>query len=192
MTGTGLVEPNGFLLVVVDVQEKLAAAMDRRDEVAAACARLIRCAGLMHAPIIVTRQYPAGLGDTIAPVLAALEEAARETEVRVVDKSAFCACHEPRFMDALEAVRRPQVVIAGMETHICVTQTALALHAAGAQVHVAADACCSRRHPDHSVALHRLRAAGVVVTVSESAMYEAVGEAGTETFKRLLSIVKGA
>lgn len=189
---TGLVHRASLVLVLVDVQEKLAAAMDRRDSVIAAIVRLIRFAELIGAPIVVTRQYPEGLGDTVPEILEALDTARGSVSVAVVDKLSFCACDEPAFLEALYETGRSQVVVAGMESHICVTQTALTLAKKTYPVHVVADACCSRRDEDHSVALERLRSASVVVTTSESVMYEAVSRAGTEEFRRLLAIVKEA
>lgn len=187
-----LVRREDLVLVIVDVQEKLAAAMERRAEVVAAAVRLIRLAELVGAPIVVTRQYPDGLGDTVAGIGEALASAAATVPVVTVDKLAFCACAEPAFAEAMRATGRSQAVVAGMESHICVTQTALELAGLGTEVHVVADACCSRRSCDHDVAMDRLRSAGVVVTTSESVMYETVAVAGTNEFKRLLSIVKGA
>jgi nicotinamidase-related amidase len=186
---TGLVHRASLVLVVVDVQEKLAAAMRRRDEVVATIVRMVRFAELVGAPIVVTRQYPGGLGDTVPEIAAALEDAAKTVKVSVVDKMSFCACDEPAFLEALYETSRSQAVIVGMETHICVTQTALTLAKKTYPVQVAADACCSRSDADHGVALDRLRSADVVVTTSESVMYEAVSRAGTDEFKRLLAIV---
>jgi nicotinamidase-related amidase len=185
-----LIDRDDLVLLVIDVQERLAAAMESRDSAVAATARLVRAAGIVGAPVVVTRQYPAGLGDTVPEVEAALGEARDSVPVGVFDKTAFCACEEPGFMDSLAANGRRQVAIAGMETHICVTQTALALAAAGYRVQVVGDACCSRRSGDHGTALARLQAHGVTVTCAESLMYEAIGRAGTPEFKRLLAVVK--
>jgi nicotinamidase-related amidase len=187
---TGLVHRASIVLVVVDVQEKLAAAMGRREQVVATIVRMVRFAELVGAPIVVTRQYPGGLGDTVPEVAAALADAAKTVKVAVVDKMSFCACDEPAFLEALYDTARSQAVIVGMESHICVTQTALTLAKKTYPVQVVADACCSRRDDDHEVALDRLRTAGVVVTTSESVMYEVVSRAGTDEFKRLLAIVK--
>lgn len=187
-----LVRSEDAVLVIIDVQERLAAAMDQRDEVLAKCVMLAKAAVLAGMPIVVTRQYPKGLGETLPElqsVLLAL--ASGGGRVQSVDKAAFCCAEEHAFMDALAATGRSQVVIAGMETHICVAQTALALHEMGRDVQVVADACCSRRPADHEIALDRSRAAGVSVTTTESVMYEAIGVAGTDEFKRLLAIVKG-
>lgn len=187
---TGLVHRASLVLVVIDVQEKLAAAMGQRDQVVGTIVRMVRFAELIGAPVVVTRQYPDGLGDSVPEVATALADAARTVEVSTVDKMSFCACDEPAFLEALYETARSQAVVVGMETHICVTQTALTLAKKTYPVQIAADACCSRREDDHAVALDRMRAAGVVVTTSESVMYEAVSRAGTEEFKRLLAIVK--
>jgi nicotinamidase-related amidase len=185
-----LIDREDFVLIVVDVQEKLVASMDRRESVIAAVVRLVKAAALIGAPIVVTRQYPAGLGDTAAQVTGALSEAGEKVAVAVIDKLSFCACDEPSFLLALEATGRRQAVIAGMETHICVVQTALALTAHGFRVQVVEDACCSRRERDHATALARLRTQRVTVTSAESVMYEAAGFAGSDEFRRLLQIVK--
>jgi nicotinamidase-related amidase len=189
--GTPLISRDDFVLVIIDVQERLAAVMERRDEVVGAASRLARTAAMLDAPIIVTRQYPQGLGPTVPELDELLgvlgDEGARITGV---DKTAFCCASEAEFTAALAATGRRQVVLAGMETHICVAQTALVLAEEGYDIHVVADGCCSREGASHEVALDRLRHAGVSVTSSESVMYEAVGRAGTEEFRRLLAIVK--
>jgi nicotinamidase-related amidase len=192
MAGARVIRRDDVALVVVDIQERLAAAMERREEVVAVTARLMRVAGLLGWPVILTRQYPQGLGDLEPPLLALADSAdLADVPVRFVDKTAFCCLAEPAFATALSETGRRQVLLAGMETHICVTQTALALLAEGTEPFVAADACCSRRERDNDLALERLRAEGVVVTTSESAMYEACGVAGTDEFRALLRLVKG-
>jgi isochorismate hydrolase len=185
-----LIDRERAVLVIVDIQERLAAVMDRRDQVVAATSRLARTAALVDVPIIVTRQYPEGLGGTTPDLESVLVDLAQEgAHVSGVDKTAFCCAREHEFLEALSATGRSQVILTGMETHICVTQTALAL-LDEYQVQVAADACCSRDDSNHDLALDRLRSAGAVVTTSESVMYEAVGRAATDEFKALLKIVK--
>jgi len=185
-----LIDRDDLVLLVVDAQDRLASAMQSRDTTVAAIARVVRLAAIVGAPIVVTRQYPKGLGGTVPEVEAVLEEASATVPVSIVDKTAFCACEEPGFHAVLESSGRRQVAIVGMETHICVTQTALALVAAGYRVHVVEDACCSQRARDHGTALARLQAHGITVTCAESLMYEAVGRAATPEFKRLLAVVK--
>lgn len=189
----GLVDRSDLVLVVIDVQERLAVAVEGAEEVVAATGRLVRCAALVGAPIVVTRQYPKGLGGTVPALEGVLADVrAAGAAVAQVDKSAFCCGAEEPFREALAATGRRQAVIVGMETHICVAQSALALLGDGFRVQVAADACGARDGRNHTVALDRMRAAGAVVTTSESVMYEAVGRAGTPEFKALLEIVKGA
>jgi len=151
----------------------------------------VRTAVLVGVPIVVTRQYPKGLGDierALAETLGTAE--AVNARVTYVDKLAFDCFREPQFAGAITVTARKQLILAGMETHICITQTALSALRGGFDVHVAADACCSRDDAHHMLALQRLRKAGAVITASESAMYEFVGEAGTDEFRALLGIVK--
>jgi nicotinamidase-related amidase len=180
------------VLVLIDLQERLAAAMVERESVVSAAVRLARAAALVGVPMVVTRQYPQGLGPTDAELERALLKLAEEGATVVsVDKTAFNCASEPEFIDALNATGRSQVVLAGMETHICIAQTALGLVSREFEVQVAADACCSRERSMHDIALDRLRAAGVAVTTSESVMYELVERAATDEFRLLLGIVKG-
>lgn len=172
------------VLVVVDVQERLAATMKERESVIAAVLLLASAARRLSVPVIVTRQYPKGLGDLVAEVAEAL------SDVPPVDKVAFSCLAEPAFRERLVATGRRQVVLAGMETHICVAQTALALRHEGWQVFVVADAVCSRVALDHEMALDRLRAAGVTVTTAEAAVYELLGRAATDEFTDVLQAVK--
>jgi len=179
------------VLVIVDVQERLAAAMARRDAVIDAITFLIGVARIAGVPVVVTRQYPKGLGDTEPSLLAALESNEESgAAIAHTDKVAFDCFNEPTFHAAIEGLGRCQMVIVGMESHICVTQTAVTAVTAGWDVHVVDDACCSRAQNAHDIAMARLRAAGAVVTVAESVAYELLGEAGTPEFKELLGLVK--
>jgi len=179
------------VLVVIDVQERLTAAMSHRQSVLDAATFLCKVAGITGIDVVSTRQYPRGLGDT-EPVLAVALEVIETAGCRVshVDKVAFDCFREPAFCEALGATGRRQLLITGMESHICVVQTALGALARGYEVHVVADGCCSRDDVAHAIAMDRLRAAGAVITVAESAAYELVGEAGTAEFKELLRVVK--
>lgn len=179
-----VIDRDSAAFVLVDMQERLAATMPRRAEVVAAAVLLAGAASILDVPVLVTRQYPKGLGDTVP------ELASTVVEVPPVDKVSFSCPAEPAFRQRLADLRRRQVVLAGMETHICIAQTALALLAEGYDVHVVADATCSRRDADHLVALDRLRMAGAVVTTAESAVYEALGEAASNEFRLVLQAVK--
>ena len=190
MAAATIADRSAAVLVVIDLQERLAAAMQHRAAVLDAAEKLIRIAALCGVPVLATRQYPNGLGD-IEPVLrGALALAAADTDVAVADKLAFDCFAEPSFSAAFAREGRQQLLITGMETHICVAQTALTALRAGHDVHVIADACCSRDSDTHEIALSRLRTAGAVVTTTESVLYELIGVAGTEEFRALLKMVK--
>ena len=180
-----LIDATEAVLVVIDVQERLAAAMSSCDTVVSAISRLVRAAHELEMPVIYTEQYPRGLGTSVPELADALVGA-----YGPVEKVSFDACNESAFVSALEATGRRQVVLVGMEMHICVAQTALHLLEDGYRVHVVADAVCSAEPSDGVVALERLRAAGAEVSVSESVIYEALGEAGTDRFRSILAIIK--
>jgi len=178
------------ILVLVDLQERLSAAMANRANVLAAVNRLLSVAALTGVPVVVTRQYPDGLGD-VEPVLrSAIEAASSSIDVSWADKVAFDCFAEPSFAEQIAALGRKQLIIAGMETHICVTQTALSGVRGGYDAHVVGDACCSRDATTHELALSRMRHAGATVTCTESVLYELVGAAGSGEFRELLRIVK--
>lgn len=191
MSALSVARRDDAILIVIDEQERLAAAMQRRERVAAATSRLVRTAALVGMPVVVTRQYPRGLGD-IEPQLAAVLTSAEQdgAQVTVVDKVAFDCFGETGFVEALAHAGRRQLIVVGMESHICVVQTVLSGLREEFEVHVVGDSCCSRDAEHHELALARMRGAGAVVTTTESVMYELVGEAGTDEFRALLGIVK--
>ena len=187
-----LVPVDDVALAIVDIQDRLAAVMHRRDDVVGVAVTLVRVAAILDIPVIVTRQYAKGLGDTVPEVLEALDDArAHGASIAVVDKMDFDCLAEPGFRQALEAAGRAHVALVGMEAHICVVQTALSLAASGRAAHIVSDAVCSRRDEDRDVALARMTAAGIDVLPSESVIYEALGRAGTPEFKAVLQVVKG-
>ncbi|MBN2823218.1 MAG: isochorismatase family protein [Coriobacteriia bacterium] len=159
--------------------------MSRSREVVGTICRLVRVAAELDLPVVYTEQYPRGLGRTVHELEDVLVSA-----VGPLEKMAFDCAMVSSFTEALERTGRRQVVLLGMESHICVLQTALHLLEDGYRVHVVADAVCSASELDHAVALERMRSSGVQVTTSETVMYEALGEAGTEQFRRVLEIVK--
>ncbi len=175
------------VLLVIDIQDRLAAAMeaDDRERVVAAGRRLAHTAGLLDVPVIASRQYPRGLGEMDATLAAELPAA-----TGVFDKTCFSCCAQPDLRARLEATGRRQVVVCGMETHVCVLQTALELAAAGFAPFVPADATCSRSADHHANALDRLRQAGVVVSNSESVLFEWLRDASHAQFKTVSKLVR--
>ena len=172
------------VLLVIDIQERLAVAMAEREKVVANAGHLIAAAKLLGVPVVHTEQYPKGLGPTVPELRAALEPAAP------VEKLTFDCCGEPTFAPALDAAGRSTVIVCGMETHICVLQTVLGLLARGVTVHVAADAVCSRNPENARTALELLRDAGAVITCTETVMFQLLVRAGTPEFKAIQARIR--
>jgi len=171
------------VVVVVDVQVKLAHVMPDRDAVIDGVSRLVRGSAALNVPVVWTEQYPDGLGPTV-PELAGL--IAGEPVV----KRSFSCCGEPSFTEAMDRVGRRQVLLAGMETHVCVYQTAVDLLAGGCEVQVVSDAVCSRTAENRGVGLARMVAAGASITSVETALFELLKVAEGPAFKAILQIVK--
>lgn len=179
-------------LVVVDIQERLAGVMAAadRERVIERTGILLQAAARLGVPVVATEQYPKGLGPTEPAVAGHLPAAAA-----VVDKTCFACGGADGFRQALAvdepgAPHRPQLVLTGMEAHVCVLQTALEMHAEGYQVFVVADAVCSRRAEHYDNALARLRQAGVIVTNTESVAFEWLRDAKHPDFKAVSALVK--
>ncbi len=175
---------NRAQVVVVDVQERLLPHISEHERVLAQSERLVLAARQMDLPVTVSEQYPQGLGHT-HPMLRA---AAADCET--VTKMTFSVWRDDAARRQLVSRERQQVLLVGIETHVCVQQTALDLVRAGFDTVVCADAVGSRRSSDRAVALERMRHAGVDITTVEAALYELMNEAGTDLFKRILPLVK--
>lgn len=175
------------LLLVVDVQTRLAAAMDAGalESVLHHAGVLLQASAALGVPVLATEQYPQGLGPTHEAIKASLP-----TETRVIDKTAFSCCAAAGLVDAVNASKRQQIVLAGMEAHVCVLQTAIELQQLGLRVFVVEDAVCSRREANKRNALSRLQQAGVVVTNTESVLFEWLRDARHAQFKRIAALVK--
>lgn len=174
-------------LLIVDVQERLAGAMSAEDtaRVEARCTRLLQAADRLQLPVLLTEQYPKGLGPTREGIRQVLPQHSQAFE-----KTRFSCCGATDFITRLQTTGRRQVVIAGMETHVCVLQTALELHNLGFECFVVEDAVCSRDPANHANALARLRQAGVVASNSESVLFEWLRDAGHEHFKAFSQLVR--
>ena len=174
-------DPATCLLAIIDVQERLLAAMPDAERVVARCRRLAEAARLLGVRTVLTEQYPQGLGPTPAELASLLPPAA--------SKLAF-SCSGCGAFDEAVASGAGAVVLAGLETHVCVTQTALDLAAAGVTVFVAVDAVASRHQVDHDTALRRLEAAGAVLTTSEAVLFEWCRTAEHPQFQAVRRLVR--
>ena len=171
-------------LVVVDVQERLLPAIFERERVLQNVLRLIRGAGILQVPIFSTEQYRKGLGPTVQEVAAAIPGFAP------VEKAAFSACGAAGFVPALKFKEVSDVILCGVEAHVCISQTCLDLLDQGFRVFVAADAVSSRTAGNHRIGIDRMRAAGAVMASAEMVLFELLEQAGTPEFKQLLNLVK--
>ena len=174
--------------VVVDVQERLLPHMADAPQLEQSLVTLIRGLHALEVPLLATEQYPRGLGATVPGVRDALD-AGRDRPVPI-EKIAFSCCDEPQFLERLAALGRQQVVVAGIEAHVCVQQTLLDLHATGREVWVAADAVSSRSARDRDIALQRAQQEGVWLSTVESVLFELCRAAGSDTFKTISGLVK--
>ena len=172
-----LLERDRAALVVVDVQEGFRPYASFAG-VAQACAKLVRAARILDVPRVVSEQYPRGLGHT-AP------EVGLEEGERVIEKTVFSAARAEGF----DLGGRDQVVLCGIETHVCVSQTVHDLLGRGVEVHVPADAVGSRHAIDYERGLERLERAGAVVTTVEAALFELLERAGTPEFKAVQKLI---
>ncbi|HZH27144.1 MAG TPA: isochorismatase family protein [Azospirillaceae bacterium] len=177
-----LIAAERSVLLVVDVQERLAPAIHGGEAATRAIEVLMRAAARLEVPRLVTEQYPAGLGATV-PALAALTAPHERME-----KIHFSAVAEPEFLARLGP--RPDVVVCGFEAHVCVLQTTLGLLASGRRVCVVADGVSSRRPADAAAGLRRMAAAGAEVVTAEMVVFEWLRRAGTPEFKDLLRLIK--
>ena len=175
---------NDTVCVLVDFQEKIARAMDRSSETEEAIVHLVKGLRIMNVPIIVTTQYARGLGATTPAVSEALGP--RDE----VDKRTFSCMADESFREALAASGKHQILLCGIETHVCVQQTALHMIGAGYQVFLAEDACSSRKRSDFETALERMRDAGVTVTTGESALFELLYTSKAPEFREISALVK--
>lgn len=179
-----ILKKENAVLIVVDIQERLAVAMSEKDRVIANTQHLIEAARLLRLPLLVTEQYPKGLGPTVDGIKDAL------TEYAPIEKITFSCCGETSFLDAVSAGGKKQVILTGMETHVCVLQTCIDLLHAGYDVHVVSDAVCSRSSENYRTALEYMRDAGAVITCTETVLFQLLEKAGSDEFKAISKRIK--
>lgn len=176
-------DPKACAVLVIDVQEKLAAAMPK-DQLAAlvrATGILVEAAGLLGARVAATEQYPQGLGHTLPEIAEPLARVGAP----VVAKIEFDACACREFQRVWADLGARTAVVVGMETHVCVFQTVRELAARGVEVHVPIDGVASRRDDHRAAGLDLCRSAGAVLTTAETVVFDWLGKAGTDAFKQL-------
>jgi nicotinamidase-related amidase len=172
------------VLVLVDYQERLMPAIKSRDDVEESAAKLANGCQILGVPILITQQYTKGLGPTVETIAQVLGD------FQPIEKTSFSIMGEPAFVEALAATGRKSVILAGVEAHVCVLQSALDLLEAGYQVFLAIDAVSSRSNTDKKYAQRRMAEAGAVGTTVESVLFELLVGAREPGFKEISALVK--
>jgi nicotinamidase-related amidase len=174
-------------LVVIDVQEKLLPPIFQKEQLVRNSQLLIRAAGILKIPALVSTQYAKGLGKTVPEIASLLPE------TEAIDKQLFSCFGSDVFCTMLKRLpgQRNTLLLCGMESHICVMQTALAALREGYLVHVASDAVSSRTEWNWRIGLERMRAAGAVISSTEMMIYELMRSSGSAAFKELLPYLRG-
>lgn len=173
-----LLEQNNSCLLLIDIQEKLTPLVHQPAALIARCQWLLRLAQELRVPHLLSEQYPRGLGHTVDGLLSLTHEEA-------IPKVHFSCWREPRFKVSLQALKKSQTILIGIESHVCVLQTAMDLRAAGYDVFVVVDAVSSRYEIDYKYALKRMKQSGIQLITAEMVLFEWVEQAGTEAFKGL-------
>ena len=181
-------EPAASLLLVVDMQVRLAAAIPPAaiERAVANAVVLLEAAALLGVAVVASEQYPKGLGPTVTPIAERLAVLG----VQAIDKLTFDACAEPRLSGAIRDHARRSVVVAGVEAHVCVFQTVRELVRQGFDVRVAADAVASRSEENRALGLAMCERAGAVVMPTESVVFDWLGRAGTDAFRTISKLVR--
>ena len=179
-----MIKRDRSVLLVIDIQAKLAPAIENVDGVVANTIKLLNVADALEVPILATEQYPRGLGPTIDELVPLIPEGA------TIEKEHFCSTNDPTCAARLDDLGRRQVILTGMEAHICVLQTALDLKAKDYEPIIVADAVSSRSSANHGAALDRARHEGVDIATTEMVVYEWLERANTDAFRKVLPLIK--
>lgn len=180
-----LLDAKNSLLIVVDTQASLMPMVRNGNGVVAVTNKLVSIARELDVPVIITEHYPEGLKPTVSEIAEHMGD-----DYKPILKTVFSCCGETKFNDAVKRSGRKMLVLTGIETHICVLQTALQLKEAGYEVFVAADGVSCRSDFDHNLALDRMKSSGVVLVTWEMVAYEWMRRADTPEFKKVLPHIK--
>lgn len=179
-----ILDKEDAVLVIVDIQERLAAVMSERQKIVDNCLHLIEIAKLLNIPVLLNEQYPRGLGPTVPEIKEAV------SSYQPLEKVTFSCCRGGSFSEQLSSVGRKKIILAGMETHVCVLQTCIDLLKQGYIIHAVGDAICSRTEDNFKTAIEYMRDAGAVITCTETVLFQLLEKAGTEEFKAISKRIK--
>jgi nicotinamidase-related amidase len=170
--------------VVVDIQEKLLPHIHQGDIILNNCIKLISGLKILSVPLIITQQYTRGLGPTVSPIISMFPA------FSYIEKISFSCCDEPAFEEHHSLSGKEDIILCGIESHVCILQTCLDLLAAGKRPVVVEDCVSSRRPNDKLVAIERMRQEGACITTMESILFELTAKAGNDVFKSISGIVR--
>ena len=170
--------------VIIDIQERLYPHMYNREELERNVGILISGLHILKVPLLITEQYSKGLGKTIPAISERLEN------FEPIEKISFSCCDDSRFLKELNMLNKKFVILAGIETHVCVLQTVLDLIDSGFHPVLVEDCVSSRKENDKKIAVERIRSEGAIITTYESILLELCRVAGTETFKQISGLIK--
>lgn len=179
-----LLDRNRSAVIVIDIQEKILSVMAEPERVVENARKLIEGVVQVGVPIFLTEQYPQGLGKTVPAIIESIPE------IEVEEKITFSCCGIDHLMETMRKRHIDQVILCGIESHVCVWQTAMDFLHAGFAVYLVADATSSRKASDQQTALTRMSAEGVRLSTTEMVLFELVERAGTEVFKQVSKIIK--
>lgn len=171
-------------LVIVDIQEKLLPVMDNPQRIVKNTSVLIQIANALNIPILWCQQVPRTLGSTVGEISGLLED------VEPINKSSFSCCGQETFMTRIDKLQAQTAIICGIESHVCVFQTAMDLIQHGLYVHVVADAVSSRTEENKTIGLNRMAKEGAVITSTEMLLFELLRDANHEKFRELARLIK--
>jgi len=178
-------EPEDSLLLIIDLQEKFKPVIEKWDEIVSNTAKLIYTFRILDLPIIITEQYPEGLGSSVAEIKNALGD-----EYKPIKKVEFDALSNPRIMLKVEEKDRKNLVITGIEAHVCILQTSLSALQRGYRVHLPWDAISARKESDIELAMRRLEQAGALTASTEMIIFQLLKSSKNPKFKEVQSVVK--
>lgn len=178
------IEKDQTLGVVIDIQERLFPHIHQNDALLKKSQILLQGLQALKVPLLVTQQYTKGLGETVEPIKSILEQS------NYIEKKAFSCCDDTSFSGELSEHNRKNVILIGIESHICVLQTAIDLKSKGYQAIVVEDCVSSRNENDKKIAIERLRYEGAIITTTESILLELARYSGTPEFKVISKLIK--
>lgn len=179
-----LLDEKNSLVIVIDIQEKLVAALDK-NIIVTRVSKLVKAADILGIPVVVSEQYPKGLGQTVSEISAILKP-----DTYICEKTSFSLLREEGFLDKIKAYGKKQIVLCGIETHICVHQTAAELIEAGFDVIIAKDACASRNKYEFKQGIEAMQANGAKISCLEIILFEWLRGAKHPKFKEVQALIK--